>query len=368
MSATTKYEPESELREVLAHYDLGELVVYVKDTRGYVNTSYTIELRDSSGQKMYFLRKYKIGIGENDLQFEHSVIKHLLTNQFNLIAQIFPTKTGESFVRAYKENGDDQTCEYYAIFEYLKGEDKFTWINPVCSNEEIQNAASVLAHFHAAIYGFTPDGKRTEPKIIELLPSIKTNLEEFSKQTRQTPFAQKLAEDLPLIEKMIGRTLTVLKEQDQGDIVQLVIHCDYHPGNLKFDKSEVIGLFDFDWSKVDARCFDIALAIKYFFSNWEAETDGELRLDDIVTFLQAYQQTLENSSGLSPLNAAELALLPHMISASILYILNWTILDYYQNEVDELEYLGYLQHILNILKWMDDQKNWSNLERTISTL
>ena len=148
----------------------------------------------------------------------------------------------------------------------------------------------------------------------------------------------------------------------------MVIHCDYHPGNLKFDKNAVVGLFDFDWSKVDARCFDVALAIKYFFSNWGSPSDGDLRLNDINIFLQAYQETLKNTSQLAPLNPSELALLPHMISASVLYIINWTALDYYQNEVDELEYLGYLQHCLNILKWIDDQQNWSDLERTISTI
>jgi len=362
------HNPETEIKKVLAHYDLGELADYEKNDRGYVNVSYAIETATKSGRQKFFLRKYKTGVQEEELKFEHSLIQHLLANHFDLVAQIFTTRDGKSYVETCRDEAGRRVCQYFAIFEFLGGEDKFTWINPVCSQTEIKNAASVLARYHAAVNRFVPDGKRTEPKIVDLLAEIKENLDQVLKMGKGTQFDANLRQNQPLIVNLIDRTLAVLTEQDPQEIIQLVIHCDYHPGNLKFDDSQVVGLFDFDWSKIDARCFDVGLALKYFFSNWQAESDGELRLDDIALFLEAYQRTLDETPGLERLNPSELSLLPHMIMASALYILYWTIMDYYPNEVDELEYLGYLEHCLNIMKWLDDEGNWNRLQRTIANL
>jgi homoserine kinase type II len=357
--------PETEIKQILRHYDLGELVTHEQDKRGYVNTSYTIETMGESGRQKYFLRKYKSGVLEEELQFEHSLIHHLLEEKFNLVAKIYTTKDGKSYVKIPRTEGEDQRWDYYAIFEFLKGEDRFTWISPQCNPAEIKSCASVLARYHTAIYGFIPKGRREEAKIIDLLPSIKENLLRFLEEGKPSKFSAYIQEYLRLILDLNERTLAILENQDASQIVELVIHCDYHPGNLKFEGNQVVGLFDFDWTKIDARCFDVALAIKYFFSNWQTEADGSLRLDDIALFLQAYQETLQTTNQLESLYAGELDLLPHMIRASALYIFYWTILDYFQNQVDELEYLGYLKHCVNIMKWLENEQNWESLCKTI---
>ena len=67
------------------------------------------------------------------------------------------------------------------------------------------------------------------------------------------------------------------------------MHCDYHPGNLKWVDEQGVGLFDFDWSKLDYRVFDIAQGVVYFCSSWEGPDKGELRLDKAAIFVRAYQ-------------------------------------------------------------------------------
>ena len=67
------------------------------------------------------------------------------------------------------------------------------------------------------------------------------------------------------------------------------VHCDYHPGNQKWVDERVVGLFDFDWSKLDYRIFDIALALVYFCSSWEGRDSGDLWLDKSAIFVRAYQ-------------------------------------------------------------------------------
>jgi homoserine kinase type II len=135
-----------------------------------------------------------------------------------------------------------------------------------------------------------------------------------------------------------------------------------------FRGDEITGLFDFDWSKVDFRCFDVALAVWYFFETWEEPDNGQLRLDEVRTFLSTYQEALRDHTTLGPLSTVELNTLPTMIQAANLYVLNWTVFDYYQKEVNPDEYLIYLRHGIKFIEWFSDPVNRSRLEELIQGL
>ncbi len=137
-------DPSIELREILSQYALGELLGYEKDVRGTVNTSYTIETATPAGKKRNFLRRYKWWIKEEELIFEHSVITHLMENGFDLVAGVLKTRDGRTYIRREDEGG----AAFYAIFEFLRGEDKYTWIDPGCEASEIRSSAVTLARFH----------------------------------------------------------------------------------------------------------------------------------------------------------------------------------------------------------------------------
>ena len=48
-------------------------------------------------------------------------------------------------------------------------------------------------------------------------------------------------------------------------------HYDSHPGNLQWAAEEVMGIFDFDWAKMDLRLFDVGMIRRE--TQW---TDGGL--------------------------------------------------------------------------------------------
>jgi homoserine kinase type II len=194
---------------------------------------------------------------------------------------------------------------------------------------------------------------------------IAENVGKCAEKAGKTGFDAYLLENLSPILEAIERTLRAIDEKEYEGIVHLVIHCDYHPGNLKFQNSKITGLFDFDWSKVDARCFDVALAIVYFCTTWEGKEDGDLQSNKVATFLNAYQNTLRGTPGVGPLSDIELEYLPHMIGASNVYVLNWTIKDFYSKEVDPQEYLIYLQHGVRTMRWLENKGNCDKLERMI---
>jgi homoserine kinase type II len=89
------------------------------------------------------------------------------------------------------------------------------------------------------------------------------------------------------------------------------------------------------------------------------------RLDRAAAFLRAYQTALEHSGGLKPLDAVEIKYLPDMAAAGNIYVMEWALRDFYGREVDPVEYLGYLQHHICLMRWYEDRANRLKLEKMI---
>jgi homoserine kinase type II len=347
------------------HYDIGDLITIRKLDRGYVNTSYELETISGGKERRYFLRKYKKGTKEEEVRFEHSIIQHLMKRDFKIAAGIVHTKEGHTYVQEFEDGETENESEpvFVSVFEFLPGEDRYTWDDPACSREELGNSAAVLAKYHNTVYDLIPQGKRHEPRIIELLPRMADNLKNQAKRVGRTPFDDFFLENLDSILESIDRTRDRINPEEYGALVHLAIHCDYHPGNLKFQDGRVTGLFDFDWSKIEARCFDVALAITYFCSAWSGKKDGQLQVDRAALFLDAYQKTFHGPQGIGPLDDLERTYLPHMIRASNLYVLHWDVEDFYAKNPDPAKYVRYLRHHVLVMNWLEDKKNHDDLGR-----
>jgi homoserine kinase type II len=350
-----------EIQDVLSHYNLGELFDFEKNERGFVNTAFAIETLLDGERRRFFLRKYKRGVREEELQFEHALIDHLIETGVPA-ARIHRTRSGKTYLHR-SGSSQDSLGVFYTIFDYLPGEDRFTWVDPVLSEAELSASGVVLARFHIAGAGFTPAGRRTEPKIIDLLPVIAETWSACPGKSKGTVFDACLLEHFDRVQENIRTNLTALQELQSLALPEFVIHCDYHPGNLKFEDEQIVGLFDFDWSKIDLRAFDVALALWYFCTSWQVAEDGHFRLEWAQTFLRAYLETLAAQPGAPRLTQAEVHYLPALINAANLYVLNWTILDYFSKDVDPEEYLVFLKHSLNFTLWYEDTANRQALER-----
>lgn len=354
-------DPARELQDVLAHYDLGELVEFEKNERGFVNTSYCIRTRAGGERHRYFLRKYKRGIREDELLFEHSLIEHLVASG-SPVARIHHTRTGQTYLQ--------RRGAYYTIFDFLPGEDRFTWVDPVLNSSQLAASAAVLARLHSDACGCLPRGSRSEPRIRDLLPVIARTWAACPARTRHTVFDEHIAQHQDLIGGDITATLAALQEPAALALPEMLIHSDYHPGNLKFSGDAVTGVFDFDWSKRDLRLFDLGLALWYFCASWQAPLDGAFRLDWGRAFLRAYQDALladPKPGGAPALTPAEARYLPVMINAGNLYVLHWTVLDYFAKDVDPQEYVVFLDHSLSFSRWYHEPGNLRALESMIGS-
>ncbi len=352
---------------IAKNYEIGDLRRIQKLERGYVNISYEVETLTDDQKRRYLFRRYKDGIREEEVRFEHAIIDHLIKKDFGLVAPLVRTRDGRTYIKHLRHIDGEAHREgvFFSLSEFLPGEDRYTWDHPDCSDKEVRKAAAVLAQYHAAVIDLVPEGRRYEPRIIDLLTVVAEHARDFAKSAGSTEFDSYFLKNLHTILKVIDLTRTGIDKKAYEEMIHLAVHGDFHPGNLKFEHGEITGLFDFDWTKMDARCFDVALAITYFCTTWEGERDGHLQLNKVTTFLEGYQETLAPSSGLPPLNPSEWTYLPAVIKASNIYVLNWDLEEFYTTEVSPHEYLRYLRHHVRFMKWLEDETNLGRLEKAM---
>lgn len=355
-------DASNELNAVLAHYDLGRLVDWQPDRRGTCNVSFAIETEREGRRTRYFLRRYKDSTRAEEIRFEHSLIRHLLERGTCPVARVHATRAGQTYLPLENDEG---AVRFYAVFDFLPGEDRYTWVGPRCTHGEIRQAGAVLAEFHRVASSLIPEGQRQEPKILELLGVIERAWLEAPANSRGTVFDRELAANLEPMRCSIERTRARLAKAAPR-LPECFIHCDYHPGNLRFQGADICGVVDFDWSKRDLRAFDVALALWYFCVSWEGRADGRLRLQEASTFLRGYQAHLRSHAGLPPLGPAEIRALPDLMSAANIYVLYWALRDYFAKDVDPNEYLVYLRHSIAFERWFVSKANQESLRAMLS--
>lgn len=338
----------SQILYLFSQYDLGTVSEVYEIFGGYVNKSYGVLTIKNKREYWYFVRMYKRGIIESELHLEHSLIDFSITHGLDIAAGLIRTNNFKTFV---KIDG-----RYFSIYDFLPGEDKYTWDSPLLNDKEYASAAGVLATFHNSARNFDPNGReRLEPKIMELLPMLPVAFKDYAERNIRSKFQAYFEHNLDNIIKIIKDIQ--IPEKDLKKMIVNPIHSDFHPGNLKFMNDAVVGVFDFDWCKIDLRLFDVCLALVYSCCSWENDNDGVLLLDKCKIFLEAYQDKLNQLKGLPPLNKTEVKHLVNMIAAANIYLINWTVNAYYTgSDLNVYEYLAYLQHNIRLMWWIENHK------------
>ena len=346
----------NQIVDALQKYDLGTVTDVYEIFGGYVNRSFGVLTEKDGTKHEYFVRKYKYGITETEILFEHSMIDYSIAHGLDIAAGLIRTTDGVTFVKKTEGTNGKITDIYFAVYQYLQGEDLYTWDNPTLNDAEYASAAEVLATFHNAARDFNPQGlERVEPKIMEFLPTLPDTYKAFAQKNLDTKFHHYYLNNIDSILDVIESSQ--IPDEVLEKMPYTPCHNDFHPGNLKYVDSKVVGIFDFDWSKIDRRLFDVTLALAYCCSSWQDEKDGVLLLDKCAIFLKSYQKKLKELQGLDPLNEVELEYLPTMIAAANIYLINWDVTAYYAGtNLNEYEYMAYLQHNVRLMKWIENHK------------
>ncbi len=295
------------------HYDMGELTSAVRIYKGYVNVTNDIHILKDGQIRNYILRIYREGIQENKICFEHALINELGARGFVLSPHLAETKYQTTYVKVSKQSADGRQELFIAIYQYLPGEDKYEWDNPLCTVAELSHAAEILAAYHNTIYGWQDTTGWKEPKIIDQISHMPARWKAYTDSPGDSVFDRYLIQHIHRLNESVELFSNTIERRIFETLPHLIIHGDFHPGNLKFQDGTVVGLFDFDWSMLDARCVDVGLALAYFCTAWEEESDGDLLLDRVNVFLDGYQACAQEMKPLSGLSSIELQYLPQMI-------------------------------------------------------
>lgn len=334
------------IRMVESRYTIGVVNRVWEITGGYNNRSFGVHTTAEGRDATYFVRLYRSGVGVDEIRFEHELIRHVIGGGFTMVADILVNRSGNTLTRS----ADGKRL--FAVYEYLKGEDRYTWTRTDLSNAEAGNAAVILAEFHCAARTFDPGRlRREEPPIHVLLAGYRDRFLALARQADDDPFGTVYRANLDALLDALARH--VLTPDEIAGLPVIPAHYDFHPGNLKWHGETVVGLFDFDWSKMDLRLFDVCMAVVYCCSWWGGERDGELRRNKFSRFLSSYQQRLLLQKGLDPLSEKEKRLLPRMLTIANLYLVHWEVSDYYgpSGPKDGL-YEVYLKHSLRLMRWL----------------
>ena len=327
-------------------YDLGTVTEVQEIFGGFTNRSFRTQVLKEGYKKTYLARKYKENRTTEEIQFEHAVISHTIQNGLTLGAGIVKNRQGSTYVQPANSNS------IFAIYEYLKGEDKYTWNTHDLSDTEYQNAARVMAVFHNTVRNFDPMGlQRKEPPILKLWPTFPEKFKKLAKQNRPGKLSNYFSEQLPGILDIIASNPFGMAEA--AGMLVIPTHYDYHPGNLKWAGEEVVGVFDFDWTKIDLRLFDLCMAVIYFCSSWVGNHDGELDMSRCGIFLQSYQHRLKELNGLELVSPAEREAFPKMLAIANIYLLYWGVSTFLEREeARDDEYQTYLKHSVRLMRWI----------------
>ena len=334
------------------NYDLGKLTRVKELLGGYCNKSYAVWMSINDHTQRYFLRLYNPNVFENEILFEHALLNHLRLNGFTLAAAIIPCRNRATVASSSPPENHRGTRAFWALFEFLEGEDKYLWTRTDLTDKEFISAAEILAHLHHCGHGFKkpPGADRAQPRIMEFLPTFKNTFSAFLEQADDRRCDRLFKDNFEQICKALDYAAS-FDVRFQG-MPEIPIHCDYHPGNLKFRDEKVVGIFDFDWSKIDYRLFDVALGLVYFTSRWNGPAAG-LRPDKFSLFLGTYDQACHRLARISPLTKQERRYLAPMLSIANLYVLNWDLVNCYDAlEPDDDEHYRFIDHNIGLIHWM----------------
>ena len=104
---------------------------------------------------------------------------------------------------------------------------------------------------------------------MELRPTLANKLQKLVGQEHVEKLMPYFIDHLQKILEVIARN--PLASAQAAGLPVIPNHYDYHPGNLQWAAEEVVGIFDFDWAKMDLRLFDVGMIRRE--TEW---TDGGL--------------------------------------------------------------------------------------------
>jgi Ser/Thr protein kinase RdoA (MazF antagonist) len=245
MPINTRFTSE-ELAEVLSHYDIGKIRKVMRLVGGSKRAPKIVV---TTGRGRFLLkRRFQ---GKDDVYrvaFAHAVQSHLAKKYFP-IAPLLTTRDQLSTLLQSRGN-------IYELFKFVGG------IRYKGSAEETIDTGRQLARFHQYLANFEFEWEPLKASFHDSA-TVRGHLKTVASESSSGPkrHLQEVGEELMTL---YNDSSVRVNELGFDSWAEQVVHGDWHPGNMLFDKGKLVAVLDFDSVKVAPPITDLANAMLQF--------------------------------------------------------------------------------------------------------
>ncbi len=207
--------------------------------------------------------------------YDHVVVEHLAGAGLP-VTPALPTSQGRRWT--------NHSGHIYELYPFVAGD-------PHAPGDLSQIAAAgrLLARFHDVTSEFRPQGEKNWGRYFD--PVDRLNQIGEARQllvggadtgaVSQT----EAAAILNYLEAQVEDVIDRLPDERYWRLPQVIVHGDYHQGNMRFSGPELVGLFDFDWVGRQPRLVDIVDGLLFLGSSRREAIDPA----DIYSLTQSFE-------------------------------------------------------------------------------
>jgi Ser/Thr protein kinase RdoA (MazF antagonist) len=283
-------------QEILGRYTLPR-IVHTEPGGGTANPKSVLVTENGR----FLLRRRRLEFSAPEIvEYDHSLLSHLHDSGLP-VPEVLRAVDGQTWV--------EQEGAVYEIHSWIDCE-PFRQEN----REQVRNAGRTLGRLHRATERFTPRGQKAWPRedhpdrLLGELEPLRTRA-----RSEERRVAELLREELEAI-------AAALPDDGYRQLPQVIVHADYHAGNVEFAGDEVAGIFDWDWADRQSRLLDVRDGLHFLAFRRPADMDS----DDIwsltqpatpsVTFSRAFLDGYSEQVGLT---AEERGALPVLLRSRL---------------------------------------------------
>ncbi|RMF83770.1 MAG: hypothetical protein D6736_20755 [Nitrospinota bacterium] len=264
---------------IICHYNIGEVLTICHLPLGWNNDNFLLQTADG---KAYVLRRYRKQPLPERIAFELA-LQTTLRRLGIPTPPVILTRNGRQYTMAYGS--------FWSLSAFMPG-DPFQGEN----REQIREAARFLGHYHATVSSVTLAEEQRWRACCDR--SWKTrnrvSFDTIAVPTSSPRLAAEVAKHRAFLLEQGNRLKRGLPLSLYAQLPKLIIHGDYHGGNLKFVRRRIRALLDFDNARFDAKAYDVAVGIYGF-----CRSQGTLKVSTELgrLFIKEYSRRYPLSTG-----------------------------------------------------------------------
>lgn len=219
--------------------------------------------RVSTEGEEYFLKRVSAWVADDQLERIEHFLKWTVARKLDLCPALIQTRSGESHIRM----GDQR----YQLCKFIEQEKRHIWMRSCLTDTDCALAGALLARMHLAsveYLGENPDKKDAFSISWDYQTSCENLFQRIKgEKAASYPALVSVAKNEDYLKSRFLRAIHVMSTQGKC-VVPLLVHGDFHPGNVLFFKDETgsrsVRLVDFDYLRKENPLHDLGYALIMF--------------------------------------------------------------------------------------------------------